>query len=273
MFFSFLFAWLEYEFMQNALLAILLISPILGLTGTMIVQNKMAFFSDALGHCALTGAALGTILGISNPEISVLAFSIAFAIGISAVIESDISSSDTVVGVFSSVGLALGIVMLSLIGGFEKFSIFFVGDILSVSRKEITTIAFLLIATVTVWVLFFNKIMLSSISKDLAISKQVNSGFCKNVFLILIAMIVAISIKLIGILIINSLLTLPAAAARNVSCGIKNYHILTIIFSMISGFIGLILSFYIGVSAGAMIVIVSALIFTITFFCNVFKNS
>ena len=110
------FSWIEFNFMKNALLAILLITPLFGLLGTMVVSNKMSFFSDALGHCALTGIALGVILNITNFSLSMIIFSVIFSLGISGIMNSEISSSDSIIGVFSSIGVALGIFLLSFTG-------------------------------------------------------------------------------------------------------------------------------------------------------------
>jgi zinc transport system permease protein len=254
--------------MQSALLAVILITPILGLIGTMVVHNKMAYFSDALSHCLLTGAALGMIVNFENSIISTLIFSVIFAIGISWILESEKSSVDTVIGVFSSAGFALGVVLLSFGGGFEKLSGFLIGDILSVSYKEIKIIAILFIIVILFWFLLFNKIIIADLNSDLATSKQINVKIYKKSFFILIALIVAISVKLVGTLIINSLLTLPAAAARNIARGLREYHILTVFFSLISGVMGLIISFYMGTSAGAIIVLFAVFIFIFTFILN-----
>lgn len=262
------FSWVEFTFMKNAFLAIILISPLFGLVGTMIVNNKMSFFSDALGHCALTGIAIGVMLGIGNYAVSMLGFALIFALGISAIIDSGISSSDTIIGVFSSAGIALGIVILSLKGGFSKYSGYLIGDILSITKNEIILLAFVLILAIMIWFLSFNKLMLSSLNKDMAQSKQINVKFYKNLFMILIAMIVTISLKWVGMLIINSLLVLPAASARNLVKNMKSYHIVSVLFSVFSGISGLILSYYMGTSAGATIVLISSIIFFVTFFIN-----
>ncbi len=262
------FSWVEFTFMKNAFLAIILIAPLFGLVGTMIVNNKMSFFSDALGHCALTGIAIGVMLGIGNYAVSMLGFALIFALGISAIIDSGISSSDTIIGVFSSAGIALGIVILSLRGGFSKYSGYLIGDILSITKNEIILLAFVLVLAIMIWFLSFNKLMLSSLNKDMAQSKQINVKFYKNLFMILIAMIVTISLKWVGMLIINSLLVLPAASARNLVKNMKSYHIASVLFSVFSGISGLILSYYMGTSAGATIVLISSLIFFVTFFIN-----
>lgn len=267
------FSWIEFTFMKNAILAILMIAPLFGLIGTMIVNNKMSFFSDALGHSALTGIAIGVMLGMDNYIISMMAFAIIFALGISMIIQSEVSSSDTIIGVFSASGVALGIVILSINGGFSKYSSYLVGDILSITRREIVGLLSVLIIVLIVWFLSFNKLMLASLNADLALSKQVNVVFYKNIFVILVALIVTFSIKWVGMLIINSLLVLPAASAKNVVSSVRNYHIVSVIFSLFSGISGLILSYYIGTSAGATIVLISAIIFFITFFINTSKKN
>lgn len=101
------FEWTEFDFMKNALLAVLLISPLFGLVSTAVVSNRMSFFSDALGHSALTGIAIGVLMGVDNYLLSMLGFALLFALGISAVLETGNSSADTIIGVFSATGLAL----------------------------------------------------------------------------------------------------------------------------------------------------------------------
>lgn len=260
------FEFLSFSFMKNAFIAILLITPLLGLTGTMIVNNKMSFFSDALGHSAMTGIAIGVMVGIDNYIVSMMGFAVIFALCISTIINSSVSSSDTIIGVFSSVGMALGIVILSMNGNFSKYSNYLIGDILSIKPSEIFNLLIILIFVLVIWALCFNHLMLSSINVDLAYSKGINVKFYKNLFAVLIALIVTVSIKWVGILIINSLLVLPAASARNISKSMKSYHIYSILFSLVSGIAGLIISYYVGTSAGGTIVLISALIFFITFF-------
>lgn len=266
------FEWANFNFMKNALLAVLLISPLLGLTGTMIVNNKMSFFSDALGHSALTGIGIGVLIGIDNYMVSMIGFALLFAICISGIIESETSSSDTIIGVFSSIGVALGIVLLSINGGFNKYSNYLIGDILSITPNEITLLFFILILTIIVWFFTFNKLMLSSLNSDLAYSKRVNITLYKNIFVIIIALLVTVTIKWVGIMIINSLLVLPAASARNITRSMKSYHIVSVLFSLFAGISGLIISYYIGSASGGTIVLVSAVIFFITFFINRFRK-
>ena len=125
----------QYDFMKNAFLAAVLIAPLFALLGTMAVNNKMAFFSDALGHSAFTGIGLGVLLGLDNPILAMLAFGIFLSLVITKVKAANMASSDTIISVFSSSAMALGIVILSGHGGFSKYSAYLVGDILTVSRQ------------------------------------------------------------------------------------------------------------------------------------------
>lgn len=262
------FQWTEFTFMKNALLAVLLITPLFGLVGTMIVNNKMSFFSDALGHSALTGIAIGVLMGIDNYLFSMLGFALLFALCISAVMNSGMSSADTIIGVFSSTGLALGIVLLSASGGFAKYSGYLIGDILTVQPVEIAMLLGILVAVVIVWFVFFNRFMLASVNTDLAASKGIPVRLVEKLFVVIVAVIVTISIKWVGVLIINSLLVLPAAASRNIAKSMRSYHFIAIGISMFSGVSGLILSYYTGTAAGGTIVLIAAVIFFASFLVN-----
>jgi zinc transport system permease protein len=116
------FEWTQFVFMKNALIAILLVSPVFGLIGTMVVSHKMAFFSDAVGHSALTGIAIGVLLGFKSPVTSMAVFAILLALGVMALKNARIASSDTVIGVVSSTAVAAGVAVLSRSGGFVKYS-------------------------------------------------------------------------------------------------------------------------------------------------------
>ena len=129
------FDFMTYSFMKNAFMAIILISPIFAILGTMIVNNKMAFFSDALGHSALTGIAIGMLFGMANINMSMIIFAIIFAILLNMVKQKTTYGADTIISVFSSIAIALGLAILSQSGNFTKYSSYLVGDILSITTK------------------------------------------------------------------------------------------------------------------------------------------
>ncbi len=259
------FEFIDYAFMKNALIAIILVTPVFAILGTMIVNNKMAFFSDALGHSALTGIALGMVLGISNMNISMILFAVIFALLLNYVKNKTNYGADTIISVFSSIAIALGLAMLAQSGNFNKYSSYLVGDILSISNTEILYLFLAFIAVILFWYLMFNKLNVTSINTTLARSRGVNTKTIDNVFAVLIAIIVMISIRFIGILLINSLLILPAASSRNVAKNMRTYHLFAVIFSLFSGITGLIISYYWNIPTGPMIVLISGLIYFITF--------
>ena len=270
--FLFPFEWAQYDFMKNALLGVLLVTPMFGILGTMVVNNKMSFFSDALGHSALTGIAVGVMFGINNTLVSMLAFSILLTIAIINVKNAKTASVDTIIGVFSSSAVALGIVILSYNGGFNKYSSYLIGDLLSISESDILMLIVSFIAVLVIWVTCFNKFLLVSINHTFAKSRGINVKLYEYIFTILVAVIVTISIQWVGILVISSMMILPAAAARNISNNIRQYHIYSVLIAVTSGILGLFLSYHFGCATGATIVLISSLFFALTYFISLRKS-
>ena len=257
---------LQWDFMCNALLAILLMAPLFGLTSTMIVTGRMSFFSDALGHSAFTGIAIGCICGVSGPTWVAVVFAVGFALLFSYVRSRSHHTADTLIGVFSSTAVALGIFIATLGGGsFTKYNRYLIGDILSVTPEEIGALALVLAAVFLFWVLFSNRLTLSAIHPALASSRGFSPHISQTLFTTAIAIIVTLAISWVGLLILNSLLVLPAAAARNIAKNLRQYHGFSVLFAFIAGIAGLVISYYLGTSAGAAISLVLAGIFAISF--------
>lgn len=260
------FEMLHWDFMKNALLALLLMSPLFGLMSTMIVTGRMSFFSDALGHSAFTGIAIGAICGIAMPTLAAVIFSIAFALLFSFVRTRSNQAADTLIGVFSSTAVALGIFIATLGGGsFTKYNKYLIGDILSVTPQEIGMLAMVLLAVVVFWVLCANRLTLTAIHPQLASSRGIPVGLSQTLFICAIAVVVTLSISSVGLLILNSLLVLPGASARNISRNLRQYHGFSVLFALIAGIGGLTISYYLGCSAGAAISLILAVIFALTF--------
>lgn len=258
------FDWLQHGFMKNAFLAVLLVTPLFGLLSTMVVSNRMAFFSDSLGHGAFTGLAVGVLLGWLSPLLSLVAFSVVFALLITYIKNRSSASTDTIIGVFSSTGIALGLMLMSRGGGFNKYSSYLIGDLLSISPEEIGSLFFVFLAVVLVWALVFNSLLVLSINASFARSRGVAAFLTEGLFASVLAVVVAVSIQWVGLLIINSLLVLPAAAARNIAQDVKSYHLLSVAIALFSGVAGLLLAYYCNMAAGASIVVVAAAIFFLT---------
>ncbi len=256
---------LQWDFMRNALLAILVMTPLLGLMSTMIVTGRMSFFSDALGHSAFTGIAIGCICGVA-PLWAAVAFSVVFALLFSYVRSRSNQAADTLIGVFSSTAVALGIFVATLGGdSFTKYNKYLIGDILSVTPGEIGGLFLVLAAVLVFWVLCANRLTLTAIHPQLAASRGIPVGFSQTIFTVAIAVVVTLTISSVGLLILSSLLVLPAASARNVAKNLKQYHLLSVLFTLIAGIGGLVVSYYLGNSAGAAISLWLAAIFAVSF--------
>ena len=259
------FELLHWDFMKNALLALLLLAPLFGLLSTMIVTGRMSFFSDALGHSAFTGIAIGCICGLAPTAVAV-AFSVAFALLFSWVRSRSNQAADTLIGVFSSTAVALGIFIATLGGGsFTKYNKYLIGDVLSVTPGEIGILAIVLVSVAVFWILLGNRLILVSIHPQLASSRGLKVKTTQTIFTVCIAVVVTLAINWVGLLMLNSLLVLPAASARNVSKNLRQYHGFSVLFALLASLIGLSVSYHLGASTGAAISLCLAVIFSVSF--------
>jgi zinc transport system permease protein len=252
--------------MKNALLAVLLLSPLFGLMSTMIVTGRMSFFSDALGHSAFTGIAIGCICGVAAPTWVAVLFSVVFALLFSFVRSRSNHTADTLIGVFSSTAVALGIFIATLGGSsFTKYNRYLIGDVLSVTPSQVGLLFLVLIGVILFWLFFSNHLTLTAIHPQLASSRGIQTFFVQTLFTVAIAVVVTLAISWVGLLILNSLLVLPGAAARNLAKNMRQYHGLCVVFALVAGICGLCISYYLGTSAGAAISLVLAAIFAVSF--------
>ena len=253
-------------FMKNALLAVLVITPLFGLLSTMVVQSRMSFFSDSLGHSAFTGIAIGTLCGLGDPMWGAILFAAAFALLFTYVRRHTNLASDTVIGVFSSTAVALGIFIATLGGGsFTKFNALLIGDILSVEPAKIGLLAVLLVVVIVLWVCAYNHLMLSAVHPALADSRGIKVFWQEALFSMAIAVVVTVSMTWVGLMVINSLLVLPAAASRNLARNLRQYHLFSVLGALAAGIAGLMTSYYCEASTGACITLYLAIYFAVTF--------
>ena len=258
------FAIFRYSFMKNALLALLFLTPLLALLGTMAVNKRMAFFSDALGHSALAGVGIGVLLGLSNVTVILVLFGVCWAILITRINRTGGSSSDTTISVFSSAGIALGLLILSGSGKYNRYSSILVGDILAITPTDILCLGIALAIGLALWVLLYNKLLLTAINPQLAQSRGIPTKAVEYGFVILVAVAVMLSIRWVGVLLINALLILPAAAARNVARSAAQHALYSVIISLLSGIAGLCVSVPLGTSVGAAVVLCAAVCYAVS---------
>ncbi len=258
--------WLSMNFMKNAFLAVLLMAPLFGLLSTMIVTGKMSFFSDALGHSGFTGIAIGVLCGSAFPMVWAVILAVVIALLFSWVKGRTTHAAETIISVFSSTAVALGIFIATLNGSsFTKFNKYLIGDILSVTPVEIGLLALTLILVAVLWALASNRLVLSAVHPQLAASRGIPVRGYETLFTAAIAVVVTLSMSWVGLMVVNSLLVLPAAAARNIARNVREYHLFSILGALASGVLGLVTSFYLGSSTGAVISLYLAVYFALTF--------
>jgi zinc transport system permease protein len=175
-------------------------------------------------------------------------------------------SGDTIIGVFSSTAVALGIFIATWGGGsFTKFNSYLIGDILSVTPWEIGLLALVLAVVVVLWCLQSNRLFLSELHPNLADSRGVQVGKTQGLFTVVIAVVVTLALSWVGLLVINSLLVLPAAASRNLAKNLRQYHLFSVVGALVCGILGLMTSYYWGCSTGAAISLLLAVYFFVGF--------
>ena len=258
------FEWAQFGFMRTALLAVLIVSPLFALMGTLVVNNRMAFFSDAIGHASLTGVGLGVLLGMADPLWALVGFALVLGIGIIALQRFTRSSMDTVISLSMSFSVALGVVLLSQGGNFNKFSHYLIGDLLSITNGEIVQ---LLVTSLIVGgglLLGYNRILFIGLNESLARSRGMNAWWTQMLFCAAIVMVVTMNLSWVGILIVNSMLIVPAAGARNIARNSRQYVLCAVAIALVSGVTGLIASYYANTATGASIVMVAMGCFVVT---------
>lgn len=258
------FEWAHFSFMQNALLAILLVSPLFALIGTLVISNQMAFFSEAIGHATLTGIAIGALLGVSDPAWSMMLFCVLLALAVTVLRRYGSVSGDTLIGLVMAFAVALGVVLLSRGGGFAKYSGFLIGDLLTITPAEIGRLAVILLVVGGLWIIYFNRFVLSFLNRSLARSRGVNVWATEAFFACIVALVVAVSIPWVGLLVVNSLLIIPAATARNLATNSRQYVVIAFCLSLVASVAGLVLSFYWGTATGATVVLVAMALYVLS---------
>ena len=248
----------QFAFMRRALIAIVLLTPLLSLLGTMAVNRKMAFFSDALGHSALAGVGIGVLLGVGDVTVSMLIFGVFWALMISRINQSGRTGADTIISVFSSTGIALGLLILSRSGNFARYNSLLVGDILHIAPRDLYLMGAALAVGAVLWGAAYNRLLLTAVSVPLARSRGVNAAASEYLFVCMVAVAVMLSIRWVGVLLINALLILPAAAGRNLSRSARQHALWSVGIGLASGVGGLCLAYRWDTGVGAAVVLCAA---------------
>jgi zinc transport system permease protein len=255
------FEWAQSTFVVRALIGLGLLTLLCGAMGIMVVNFRMAFFSDTISHSAFTGVALGLLLGV-NPWITLVIFGIIVGLGIIRVKKNTELSTDTVTGVFFSTVIALGIAIISARRGLSRnLQSYLFGDILTINESELTAMIILFaVAMIFIW-FTYNRLLMIGMHEDLAFSKGINAALYQYMFAALLAIVVTFSIRAVGLLLVTALLILPAASARNIARSAGSLFWSSILLAFISGILGLIGSLKWDIATGASVILVASALF------------
>ncbi|WP_079227562.1 metal ABC transporter permease [Pseudomonas putida] len=261
---------LAYGFVINALLAGLMIGPVLGGLGTLVVVKRFAFFSEAVGHAALTGVAIGILLGepYTGPYGSLFGYCLLFGILLNFLRNRTGLSPDTLIGVFLSVSLALGASLLLMLAGKINVHILenvLFGSVLTVSAQDLMVLGIVALLVLALALPLYNRIMLASFNPQLAAVRGVAVKTLDYLFVVLVTLVTVASVKVIGAILVGALLVIPAAAARLVSQSLKGFFFVAVLIATLSTLLGILLPIVLDlpVPSGAAIILVAGICFAL----------
>jgi zinc transport system permease protein len=259
---------LTYGFVVNAVLAGLIIGPVLGGLGTLVVVKRFAFFSEAVGHSALTGVAIGILLGepYTGPYGSLFGYCLLFGISLNYLRNRTGLTPDTLIGVFLSVSLALGASLLLLLSGRINIHILenvLFGSVLTVNSQDLAVLAVVALLTVALSLPNYNRLMLASFNPQLAAVRGVPVKAMDYLFVVLVTVVTVASVKVIGAILVGALLVIPAAAARLLSQSLRGFFWLSVLIATFSTLAGILLPIELALPlpSGAAIILVAGAVF------------
>lgn len=250
-------ALLQYEYLQKAVLASIFASIVCGVIGVIIIEKKLVMMSGGIAHTAYGGVGLGYMLGF-EPIIGAFIFSVCAAFGIGVIKRKAGGNSDVVIGLFWSLGMALGILFIALTPGYPPdLSSYLFGSILSVTRAELWLTIGLTFIVVLIIAVFFDHWKAYLFDEEFAAILGIKTTFLEYLLLVLVAMTVVVLIRLVGIILVLALLTAPAALASVLTSNLKRRMVYSVLLGMVFCLAGLWLSYTFNFSSGAMIVVLS----------------
>ncbi|WP_078413792.1 metal ABC transporter permease [Priestia abyssalis] len=258
----------QFEFLQNAFLTGILIGFLAPLLGVFIVVRRLSLIADALSHVTLAGISASLLLekkfglfaGL-NPLYLGMAFSVMGSLFIEKLRGVYKHYQELAVPIILSGGIGISVIFISLADGFntDLFNYLF-GSVSAVSRSDLWTITFIAIMVVTLVVLFYKELFILSFDEEHAAASGVKARWVHFLFIVMVALVIAASMRIVGILLVSALMTLPVAASIRLATGFKQTIFLSILFGEISVVGGLFLSYYLDLAPGGIIVVIAVLI-------------
>lgn len=256
----------QYTFIQNAFVAAILTSIICGIIGTIIVEKKLVMMSGGIAHASFGGIGLGFLLGI-EPIMGGLIFAILSALGVVKIKDVIGTKADTLIAMFWSVGMALGILFIALTPGYPPdMTSYLFGDILAVSTSDIYITAFLTVIIIFVIASLFPYWQAYLFDEEYLQVKGFDTKALEYILYILISIAIIIVVKVVGIVLIIALLTIPTSIAKMYSRNLRNLMFLSILISIIICLAGLYISYYIEIPSGATIILTGSLLYMVHYF-------
>lgn len=258
-------ALFKYQFLQNALFSGILASIVCGIIGVVIVEKKLVMMSGGIAHTAYGGVGLGYLMGF-EPIIGAFLFSICAALGIGYIKRKGGARSDVVIGLFWSLGMALGILFIALMPGYPPdLSSYLFGSILSVTKADLYLMIILTIIVTLVIITLYHDWKAYLFDEEFASIIGIKTVFLEYLLLVLVAMTVVVLIRVVGIILVLALLTAPAATAGMLTSSLKNRMIYSILIGNVFCVAGLWISYELNIASGAAIVILSVLCYLLTY--------
>lgn len=252
----------EYRFFINALIAAVLASVACGITGSYIVAKRMVFISGGITHASFGGIGIAYFLGL-NPVLGAAVFSIMAALGIEWIsIRSNIRE-DSAIGILWSLGMAVGIIFIFLTPGYApNLMSYLFGSILTVSNNDLWMIGILSSILALIFAIFYHPILFVAFDEEYARSHKTPVNFIKYLMVSLVAITIVLNIRLVGIILVISFLTIPQSTANIFTKKFNKIILLSILFGIIGSIGGLLISYYYNIPSGATIIFVFVLVFT-----------
>lgn len=272
---------MQYGYVIKAFLAAIIIGPLLGAVGTTVVAKRMAFFSSAIGNSALAGVAIGVLLSepLQAPYISLFSFAILFSIFLNFSKNRSGMSNDTLIGVFLATSLAIGSSLMLYVTRERGLNIhtldkYLFGDILSLTTSDMTLLVLTGVVTISIGLFAYNRIIMAGLNQSLAKVRKIPVVIVDYLFVVLIALLTVASVKVVGAVLVEALLVIPAASAANVSRSLRGFTIWSIIFATTSAVCGVLIpaEFELNIPSGGAIIICSAIIFIVTLYVKMLRK-
>lgn len=258
----------NYTFFTNALLSLLLSSILCGIIGTYIVARRMVFISGGITHASFGGIGIAYFLGL-NPFLGAMVFGVLSAIGIRSVSQSKKIREDTAIGVFWSLGMAVGIIFMFLTPGYApNLMSFLFGNILTVTNNDLLILLITTLSIALFFIIFYKVILYIAFDEDFARAQKIPVEVLNYFMIILIALTIVLNIRAVGIILVLSLLTIPQTIANLFSNHFRNIIFLSIMFGFVGSIAGLVASYFLNIPSGATIIVCLALIYVI---CRIYK--